>query len=79
MCKSLSDKEFQDQTARTCKKSTITPTIRGRIEWNGVEDVRQPCVVIDGRRMEWNDFGAILMAFEGWQFRLELPDPSDEA
>jgi hypothetical protein len=29
--------------------------------------------------VEWNDFGAILMAFEGWQFRLELLDPSDEA
>jgi hypothetical protein len=54
-------------------------TVRGRIEWNGVEDGRLPCVVIDGRRVQWNDFGAILMAFEGWQFRLELLDPSDEA
>jgi hypothetical protein len=36
-------------------------------------------LVIDGRRVEWNDFGATLMAFEGWQFRLELLDPSDEA
>jgi hypothetical protein len=53
--------------------------VRGRIEWNGVEGGRLPCVVIDGRRVEWNDFGAILMAFEGWQFRLELLDPTDEA
>jgi hypothetical protein len=28
---------------------------------------------------EWADFGAMLLAFEGWQFRLELLDPSDEA
>lgn len=27
----------------------------------------------------WNDFGAITMAFEGWKFRLDLLDPSDEA
>jgi hypothetical protein len=52
---------------------------RGRIEWDGVEDSRLPCVIIDGRRVEWTDFGAMLMAFEGWQFRLELLDPSDEA
>ncbi|WP_456093727.1 DUF7713 domain-containing protein [Paraburkholderia franconis] len=24
-------------------------------------------------------FGAMLMAFEGWQFRIDLVDPSDEA
>lgn len=52
---------------------------RGRIEWDGVEGSRLPCVIIDGRRVEWTDFGAMLMAFEGWQFRLELLDPSDEA
>jgi hypothetical protein len=38
-----------------------------------------PCVVIDGRRVDWTDFGAMLMAFEGWQFRVDLVDPSDEA
>jgi hypothetical protein len=35
--------------------------------------------IIDGKRVEWTDFGAVLIAFEGWQFRLELLDPSDEA
>lgn len=53
--------------------------VRGRIEWDGVEDTAQPCVIIDGRRVEWSDFGAMLLAFEGWQFRLEMLDPSDEA
>ena len=53
--------------------------VRGRIEWKGSESASQPFVVIDGRRIEWNDFGAMLGAFEGWQFRLELVDPSDEA
>ena len=58
----------------------ITDTaVRGRVEWNGDEDASQPCVIIDGRRIEWNDLGAMLLAFEGWQFRLEMLDPSDEA
>lgn len=54
-------------------------TVRGRVEWNGDEGASQPCVIIDGRCIEWNDFGAMLLAFEGWQFRLEMLDPSDEA
>jgi hypothetical protein len=32
--------------------------VKGRIEWDGVEDGHLPCVVIDGRRVEWNNFGA---------------------
>jgi hypothetical protein len=57
--------------------------IRGRIEWDSGQESRArgrlPCVVIDGRRVDWTEFGAMLMAFEGWQFRIELVDPSDEA
>ncbi|WP_429272996.1 DUF7713 domain-containing protein [Paraburkholderia sp. EB58] len=29
-------------------------------------------------RVEWHDLSAILMAFQGRQFRLELLDPTDE-
>lgn len=54
-------------------------TVRGRIEWDGDESGRLPCVVIDGKRVNWSEFGAMLMSFEGWQFRIELLDPSDEA
>jgi len=53
--------------------------VRGRVEWNGDQGASQPCVIIGGRRIEWNDLGAMLLAFEGWQFRLEMLDPSDEA
>ena len=45
----------------------------------GSRQPRLACVIIDRRRVEWTDFGAMLMAFEGWQFRLELLDPSNEA
>jgi hypothetical protein len=53
-------------------------TVRGRIEWDGVEDSRCPCVVIDGRSVECDELRRMLMPFEGWQFKLEVRDPSDE-
>jgi hypothetical protein len=66
-----------------CNLEIAGTIVRGRIEWDsgqeGGESGRVPCVVVDGRRIDWNDFGAMLMAFEGWQFRVELVDPSDEA
>ena len=31
-----------------------------------------------GREISWDDFGRMLMTFEGWQFKLEIGDPSDE-
>lgn len=53
--------------------------VRGRLEWDGKEQGRFPCVVIDGKRVDWGEFGSLMMTFEGWQFRMELVDPSDEA
>ncbi|SOE86995.1 hypothetical protein SAMN05446935_7538 [Burkholderia sp. YR290] len=54
-------------------------TVRGRIEWDSSESGHMPCVIIDGKRVDWPAFGAMLMQFEGWQFRIALVDPSDEA
>ena len=53
-------------------------TVRGRIEWDEVQDGRVPLIVVDGREISWEDFGRMLMTFEGWQFKLEIRDPSDE-
>jgi hypothetical protein len=53
-------------------------TVRGRIEWDETEDGRLPLVVIDGRDISWEEFGRMLMTFEGWQFRMEIADRSDE-
>lgn len=52
---------------------------RGRFEWDAAAHTRVPLVVIDGREIAWEQFGQMLMSFEGWQFRLRLLDPSDEA
>ena len=35
-------------------------------------------VVIDGREISWDELGRMVAAFEGWQFKLEFPDLSEE-
>jgi hypothetical protein len=52
--------------------------VRGRIEWDETQDGRVPLLAIDGRGITWDEFGRMLMSFEGWQFRLEIRDKSEE-
>jgi hypothetical protein len=42
------------------------------------QDVHLPLVVVDGKEFSWNDLVRMLMSAEGWQFRLDIADPSDE-
>lgn len=53
-------------------------TVRGRIESGYPEVERVPVMIIDGREISWDKFGQMLMSYEGWQFRLEICDRSDE-
>lgn len=53
-------------------------TVRGRINGDETEAGRVPMLVIDGRDISWQEFGRMLMTFEGWQFRMEIHDRSDE-
>lgn len=53
-------------------------TVRARIEGDESEDGRVPMLVIDGRNVSWEEFGRMLMTFEGWKFRMEILDRSDE-
>ena len=52
--------------------------VRGKVEWDEAEDGRVPLLVIDGREITWEDFGRMLMSFEGWQFKLTVGDKSEE-
>ena len=52
--------------------------VRGRIDWDDASDGRVPRLIVDGREVTWDDFGRMLMGFEGWQFRLHLHDKSEE-
>jgi hypothetical protein len=37
-----------------------------------------PLLVIDGQEVSWDEFGRMLMSFEGWQFRVAIRDRSEE-
>ena len=51
---------------------------RGTIEWDDAHDGHVPLLIIDGREITWEAFGRMLMTFEGWQFKLEIRDKSEE-
>lgn len=53
--------------------------VRGRIAADLLCDQRCPMLIIDGKEVTWEDFGRMLMSFEGWQFRMDLIDRSEEA
>ena len=52
--------------------------VRGRIDCDLESDDRMPQLIIDGREICWEQFGRMLMGFEGWQFKLEIRDRSEE-
>jgi hypothetical protein len=52
--------------------------VRGRITWDENEDGRLPMLVIDGKEISWERFGRMVMGFEGWQFKFEIKDRSEE-
>ena len=37
-----------------------------------------PLIVIDGKEIRWDEFGRMLMTYEGFHFKLEIFDRSEE-
>ena len=52
--------------------------VHGRFEWDENMDGAVPLLAIDGRAVTWEEFGRLLTSFEGWQFKLEIYESSDE-
>lgn len=52
--------------------------VRGTIGWDEARDGRVPLLTIDGREINWDEFGRMLMTYEGLQFKLEIRDKSEE-
>jgi hypothetical protein len=57
---------------------TDQQVVRGLVDWDDASDGRVPLLIIDGRKITWEEFGRMLMSFEGWQFKLEIRDISEE-
>jgi hypothetical protein len=53
-------------------------TVRARIGSDERSAERTPMLTIDGREVSWEEFGRMLTTFEGWQFRMEIADRSEE-
>jgi hypothetical protein len=47
--------------------------VAGRVSWRE-DDPELPTLVIDGQPVSWEELGRMLLAFEGWEFRLVLGD-----
>jgi hypothetical protein len=53
--------------------------VAGRFEYDPDTGTNGPHgVVIDGRYLTWQEFGAALSSYEGWRFRLLIEDPSSD-
>ena len=57
---------------------TNDDVVRGQITWDDNEDGRVPCLVIDGKELSWEEFGRMLMTYEGSHFKLEIFERFDE-
>lgn len=68
--KHLRQDKLGPQIAKQC--------VRARIEWDDAHEGQQPLLVIDGQEVSWEEFGRMLMSFEGWQFRMDIGDRSEE-
>ena len=53
-------------------------TVRGQISSHLQNGRQEPVLVVDGKKIHWDDFGQMLSSFEGWQFRLEILDTFEE-
>lgn len=52
--------------------------VRAVIQSDGGRNGSLPVLAIDGREVSWHEFGRMLMTYEGWQFKLEIRDQSEE-
>jgi hypothetical protein len=52
--------------------------VRGEIDADIDQDGRVPLLIIDGKEIAWDEFGRMLMTFEGSQFKLTAADKSEE-
>ena len=52
--------------------------VRGRVSSDSEDGCRVPLLEIDGKEISWDEFGRMMSSYEGWQFKLELFDRSEE-
>lgn len=79
MRRALSRKHiYRDETTRNWQ-ITNDDVVRGQLDCDlDSSDERLPLIIIDGKDISWNQFSRMLMTYEGFNFKLEIFDKSDE-
>lgn len=70
----IEDGDLGPQIARSGQSWVV----RGQIDWDADEGGRVPRLVVDGKSYTWDEIGRMLMAFEGFQVKMEVYDKSEE-
>jgi len=52
--------------------------VRAQITSDANEAFGVPVLIIDGQEISWEEFGRMILGFEGWQFKLEIRDRCEE-
>jgi CheY-like chemotaxis protein len=51
--------------------------VEGRIEWDDRYETDMPKFIIDGQEYSLEEFGRMMMSCEGWNFKLEIIEPTE--
>jgi hypothetical protein len=81
MRRALSRKHLQRSDTSNSRRISKGNVVRAKIDSNLESDDdygHQPLIVIDGKEIKWDEFGRMLMTYEGFNFKLEIFDRSDE-
>lgn len=55
----------------------INNNAEGRIEWDDNYDGHIPKFIIDGKEYSLEELGKMIMTYEGWNFKLEVIEPTE--
>lgn len=73
--KYIEEEVFQGGRSRYIKDFDVV----GRIESDlDSVDGSVPLIIVDGKTYNWDEFGSLLMQFEGYQFKLRMFDITDD-
>lgn len=61
------------------RQITNEGVVRGHITSDIKTESSRPILVIDGKEISWHDFGKMVMTYEGFNFRMDIIDRSEEA
>ena len=80
MRRALSRKHIYKDEATQSWQITNDDVVRGQLDCDldSSDDERRPLLVIDGKDISWNQVGRMLMTYEGFNFKLEIFDKSEE-